>query len=197
MIAWSKSEPRLTAAKMPAGMPRTMAKSDGAERQFERSPETACKNSSSTGRLVTIDVPKSPVQGTAEIVEILHATAAGRSRSCCMSSRVALGRHDALAGHAAATGSPGSRRMKAEGDDGDPDEGRDRAQQAAQKKAQHLSSGLLSTQERVGLRVKPRACHVGQAGPSCRSTRRYRRRRSDEIAERVHLDSRSPSCASA
>jgi hypothetical protein len=34
MVTWSNHEPRLTAAKMPAGMPRTVGEQHGDKRQF-------------------------------------------------------------------------------------------------------------------------------------------------------------------
>ncbi len=71
MIAWSKNEPRLTAAKMPAGMPSTTAKMMAQSDSSSVAGKSCEELRRGPARLVTIEVPKSPVQHAAEIVEIL------------------------------------------------------------------------------------------------------------------------------
>ena len=59
MIAWSVTLPRRTAAKTPAGMPSATAKRM-AQSDSSTVAGKSVKKSSATGRLVTIDRPRSP-----------------------------------------------------------------------------------------------------------------------------------------
>ena len=59
MIDWSNHEPRLTAASTPAGMPMETA-SMIAQSDSSSVAGNSVKNSWRTGRLVTMEVPKSP-----------------------------------------------------------------------------------------------------------------------------------------
>ncbi|MNL86742.1 hypothetical protein D3C87_2155800 [compost metagenome] len=56
---WSYQEPRLTAAMTPAGMPRMTAKSV-AQKDSSTVAGNRVRKSRTTGRLVEMDVPKSP-----------------------------------------------------------------------------------------------------------------------------------------
>ena len=59
MIAWSNHEPRLMAAKTPAGMPSTMAKMM-AQSDSSSVAGNSSRNCDSTESFVEIEVPKSP-----------------------------------------------------------------------------------------------------------------------------------------
>ncbi len=59
MMIWSNIEPRLMAAKTPAGMPSTMAKRM-AQSDSSSVAGNSSRNCDSTESLVVIDVPKSP-----------------------------------------------------------------------------------------------------------------------------------------
>jgi hypothetical protein len=125
----------LIAAKMPAGTPSTMAKMI-AQIDSSRVAGNSSQNWSSTGFLVTIEVPKSPRSTTPEVIEILdddRPVEAELSGDLGM----ALRRHDALAGKQRDR-IAGQQSDEREGDDRDPDEGRDQHGEPSEQKPEHV-----------------------------------------------------------
>ncbi len=136
ITVWSRIEPRLTAARMPAGMPiasaSAMANTDSSTVAGNRA-----KNSPSTGLRVTIELPRSPWSRLPR--KPRYCSTSGRSkpywaiiwawRSGLMPRSPTISR----------TGSPGDQADQDEGDEGDAQEGRDQDGQPRAEEAEHVS----------------------------------------------------------
>ena len=136
ITVWSRTEPRLTAARMPAGMPITSASSMATDRQLDRGREQG--EELAQHRLAGDDrAAEIAVQQVAEEAQILQhqrpvEAELGHHLGMALRADAALADHqqDRIAREQA---------DQDEGDEGDAEEGRDQDREARAEKAEHVS----------------------------------------------------------
>ena len=107
---WSKAEPRRTAAKMPAGRPIKRA-TVSAQTESSMVAGKSVRNSSKTGCLVTIDLPRLPLRISPRKPK--YCSHSGRSKPISCSSRAWRAGSMPRSPTRSSIGSPGISRMKA------------------------------------------------------------------------------------